>query len=1087
MVADNNSVDTAQSVNLLRQAQTENSRRAEEMLDKQAAAYERMRADMREQFRFLTTQEQQHSERTQLLQGYYPQAGVTSGFIGGLLPTVAGISGAIAGGRIGYGVGGKAGALIGATAVGIPLAGISSMGIEESMGTAQSAGGRLALQNMQTYGPGAAYAARQNWQHQQGFVDPYQTFMASTVLPANAIAESWGLNPSQFLPGAMDLVSQGIVSSASSDKARSMNDVLKDAAVIFKSIQSFFGSVDIEGLKGQILAMQQAGFTPESMQMLGKGMQASSLAFAPDHIKQQVYGEVIRTGAALSAQGLSAHLGGQAAMYGQSAGRLAYGGLDDFRKLMFRDANALSGAITTGIAAQAVNPFLAAGRGDALAGLVNIGNSFDLTSMSGIRDFKRSMYELSGTMTERDLRQNLGKQVRDLISTYGLDEETAATYALGSEELGAAYIIEKEQRGKTLSKNVASLNRAEIRPLRDAESLLQVMQSPRATKELDRGVQGRMMRYMLRAGSGDGAFETADELNAENAALFSSRTFRRTLVRPIAGVGAAVSAEAASLFREGDDAWIRDRFLNRGGNLGELANTISGISTGYADAALAGARGRSPAVTAALRELATSAGSVQFTSRIREAVASGATTNVTQIQQLARELGLSSVASALADPTSAGALLSAMESENIGGTQEITQAIAGVRSLDMGRDLVETLESSVFRERKTTMGMVGGVISNPWVIASASVGVGVAASAFLTPMGGVKAAMWTSAGLSALGGALSMAGGLSSGAMSKANARMFNQGLYGENAVAMSILSLLPEGFYKDLGIMSLGGMLTPELNKAKQKNAVQTLVNVVYGTCYVLHQEKKDSPSNRKVDEAYVTIQNNASSGLNASTDSQTKDVLSELVTGSPSRLRNVCRIIFDYLEGTSSPHDVMLMTQVVEGVTSTTGFAGAGWNQAVTQLREGMGSEALARDIGVRAVTDRAEAFRSENLVRAVREDVRSTLREANITVTDKDATRIVQAIQRNVGSLSETEQQDSEAILSAAKRAVESVVPGGQVSTKLAENVLAAMEDSSARSRKESETTESTKRLLKNILEDTELSGLLRTIINPAASTP
>lgn len=1059
-------------------ARERNVEQVNRTLSEQVDRHENMYRHMQEQIRFTTVAEQRAMEQQALVQGYFPQAGKTSGFMGGMLPAMVGMGAGLltrgALGSMGYGAMGQ---IIGGVGAGVMGYGLTSGAYEEGLGTAASASGQQGLARLQQIGPMSAYVSRQNWQADQGYIRPHDYFMASTAMPAQQIAESFGLNPAQFLPGAMDLVGQGLIAPATSAEGRGMTDVLKDAAVIFKGLQSFFGSVDIEGLKGQIGAMMQAGFTPEGMASLGRSMQASTLAFAPESVRAQIYQSMIQSGAALTQHGMSAHLGGEAAIYSHGTARYAFSGLSDYDKVLFRSPEGLGQAISTNIMREALNPLTVAGAGDPLQGMTNLAASIDMTGPGGMRRMRRAMYELSTTMSEGDLRANLDRRIRDTAETFGLDEEDAATAVLGDPQAARAYMIEREQRGETLQRNLGIFTEARIAGPAGVESLRHLYARPLTGS----GIESQAMRGALRYYA-DPHMREGDML-AEHAlgGLWNRRGWDRTTSRAVRGVGARVSnelRELTSLDFTGEG--LRQRAERQSGRSlrDTIATELGGMFEGYGDARVQATGDLTSRFRDALNLLHSIRGQT-FVARLREAVNAGSTLSMSDMAGYARELNLPELAEVLSDPQQAGAFLQAMEREGFTDVSAaITRGAFGVSSLHQSLARSIALEQDVFQRNESlgVMGTIGQVASNPMVAGAGGLITGVGVSVVAGPLAGVQAGATTMSLVAGAGTGLQALARLRPGYLSRDAADQLNKSAYGEQALVWAILSLLPENFFTFTG--STFGFSN---NKEDRAAAAITLVTSIYAAGRRVFRSQESIDEETFTIEVWNSVLDDLNQSQNIRGNAQLRRVVQDLQATGRERLQNTLRVLFAYLDGTNSPATPETIERIAfQNVeAAATGGAGATMQRAaLNQVREGLQTgTGMTEALAARVVTDPGEEARRTRLIAGMEGAVTDILRTTGTTADRNTASRVLQAVQQGAAALG-TEATD-DALVEVAQQAFREVT-GHALDATRARDLISGLTESTKRSQRVNQLSDDTKTIIKTLLADNEIKSGLRDVL-------
>jgi hypothetical protein len=1086
-------------------AEEEARKKASETLrdldNKHAAISERMS----ESLRYLTVNEQRRMEQTQLLRQYYPEYGKEAGFREG---TIGG-AGAIAGGygafRLSRAMGhGSIGMAVMAGMGAIGGYGLGRIGAEESAGTMTSITGLKHQDQLNRLGPMAVYAARGDWQNFQGSVPGPEYFKSSIGAPASAIAESFGLNPSQFLPGALDLMSEGIVASGSASPGRSVRDALKESAEIFKAIQAFFGTVDIAGLTGKIKQLQAAGFTPSSMTEMGRAMQRSTLAFAPEHIRELVQSMVTQSGAAFSGMGLSASLGGQSAIAGFESAFSNFGKLSDYERSVFRTQEQLGQTLTGIMGAPLSNPFLMMGGGNASRGLDRIARNFDLASPGGIRDYKKALFEVSSNIGMSEQVGIIDNGVESMMEMFpGTDRETAAQMFFQDDEKAMAYMVQYRGRGDTLARNVGMFGKMKVSGFmnRDQmESALTRAADPRMrlggiSAINASGGQGSMLRHMIRMRSYGGTAVTAAEL-AQGDTMFGVSTLgyidRRALSRLWNNVSDVpmdwADANIMSMFGKGSGEDMYSRFLNRSPmGARQLADETASVIQGYETASSSGVS--SSDVKEALRTVTSSAGSSRMMRVLTEEMqTSGRGMDYNEMAGLASSMGMNDVAAVLRDPSKRGEFMRGLEQTDNRMATVMSRSMFGSSSLDNVRRLRADMNAPVFREIKGggTLASIGSILSNPITSTATGLVFGVAATALTAATGlgalaaGAKFFGIGMMGSQMLGAGFTALGGLSASGVSKEMAQKLNNEAYGVEAVVMSIVGTFPE----DMFSMFKAQMLYKPEDRVEAAHGAAV---AIYGKASQLYAQNPDMKETDMMQAVYTHVLASLS-GISQSNGYA--DVLIEHYRRNGAVfLGKAIGVILSYLSGVESPETPGV---IADRVREKVQGASRGWLTSVNERKEIEAYRLMMKDgstfdqIKARAGTTREEGVRAsrsmEDMSRVIKENIRSAS-GAKVT-TAEDIQKVTTAINRGMAGIKPEDAGDRTKVEEAAGRALaEAGYTAGEGGM---ERLIHLMEGVYTKSDKSMEMSTTAKRILEDILSDPGISGKLRNIFGAQLTT-
>jgi len=914
----------------LKKSQEEARRSADALLNKINQQHEDIQRRMNDELRFLTTTDQRKLERAELISSYFPEYGRKSGFKEGLISGGA----ALVGGLVGMKIPGLSGfTRASAAAAGASFGYIASDSIMgERSGREDSISGLQHQENLRKYGPMATYTARSDWQSGINIMGP-EAFELEVARPGGEIARAWNLNPKQFVPGAMDLLSSGLISSPSAEKGRSFNNVLKEAAGIFKSMQSFFGSVDIAGLSNQIKQMQQAGFTPGGMTDLGRQVQSSIMAFAPENIRNDMYSSVIQAGSAARSRGLAASVGGQAAITSYGSAYSSFGQLSEYDKSTFRTQSGLAGAITSNLTNVMANPLLMAGKGDMMTGINQILGNIDLTSPGGMRTYRKAIYGMSASTSASDQLDTLDSSVENYMSTFGLDRESAAEALLGDPVKARAYMIQKEGFARTQEKNLSlaaamsihSGSFASKSELSDITGQMTSMTSSvRAAgfkKFTQLGTQRQMLSHMARARAWESESVTAEHFMGGNN-LFGYLPVRpqRRLERNIRYGLSDIGEEAIGTDYFGDNDFHR-LGINSPGEASKMALEVSEVLEGYS----MNPERMDPAISEAISEMNRSGASELMVGRLKEEMQSSGDPlrNPEEAAKLARKFGMNKVAAVLSDNRLRGQFLQQAEKDNKSFATSISRNLYGKASLDPTKSLLGSLTGNVFRAEKTksVTRAMGGMLSNPLLSVGVAVGVGaLAIGATVLTGGGALAALGAGAMVGMKAGGVMTAislGGLGlmaladtgEGNLSKSAAKQLNESMYGTTAVVNMIVGSLPDDITSVFGRYS-------EFRAGERVPAARFTSDTIYGRGKAIIEGNPDISK----DEFIKTVSEEALAEF-AKLSSESGFIASiyNHYTSNKGILLRLIELIYSYLSSHKSPASKATISDAVASRVQT------------------------------------------------------------------------------------------------------------------------------------------------------------------------
>ena len=1082
--------------------QQEAENKAQNLMDKVNAQHADIQQRMNEELRFLTVRDQQRIEQRELISKYYPeygtQAGFGTGFVGG--------ASAIAGGIAGLKLPGSRGMKLAMGTIGAGFGYVTGSSLAEQMaGTETSVSGREHLEQLKQFGQSAAYVARSDWQNSQGSILSPEAFKLDVAAPAGEIARAWKLNEKQFLPGAMDLLNSGLVESPGSSTGRSFKDVLKEAAGIFKSMQSFFGSVDIAGLSKQIQQMQMAGFTPEGMTELGRGMQNSFLAFAPDNIRSQVQASVIRQGAQMSAMGLSANVGGQAALAGYQSAYQSFGGLSGYEKSIFKTQGGLAEAISSNMTSVMQNPLLLAGRGDAMSGLRNITGNIDLTSPEGMRDYRKTIYGLSSTITQEDQIKSMDRSVESFMDM-GLDRESAAEALFGSPEKARAYMIQREGFAKTMDRNIELLAgmTPETSRFVGEKELVGIASMASSTNSSNRlkgftdmgnlGLQGTMLRHMARTRAFGSEGFSSDELSKSNmwGGYIQTRAWNRL---GVSAEGVYEGAELAVGYK-GDNDFQRLGITNPG-EAARMAQEVSRTMEAYSEAAQGG--DIDPEVEEALREVERSGGSEMLIGRLREeALTSGRGFGSTgEAAKLSREFGLNKVAKVLSDDRLRAQFLQKVEGQDKTLGVALTTTLYGARSMDPSKDMMGNLTSKLFKETRSkgALSSLAKTLKNPIVGASLFAGFtaggailggvfGVGAGAIPGAIVGAKIGGWASAGATALGYGLDAIAGADEDNMTKAQAKRLNQSMYGTNAVVSMIVGSFPDSMTSTFKRLA-------EWNSTEKVPAARSAAKSIYGNA----KDFYDNNPEVKEDEFVVTVVTKIMADLsNLVSNNEYLAQIYERYATNRTLLQRVVSVIFSYLQGHESAASSNTVVeavgaeirQITDNALKST-FGDADRKVAAARNLLGTTDATKVRGITARAGVEEVDVKQRENLMKSVMSVTEGTVRTTDGGETLKDpeqAANFYSALSKAAKEIQEdgitgVERQDAK-----VKQVLEEA---GFQSSAGYQELSSIMQGIQKRNQTAKEMSGVVTDIIKQVLMDQGVKEALRTVFAPTVVTP
>lgn len=973
-----------------REAAIKADEKAKELLHSINAQHNDVQRRMSEELRFLTVRDQQRIEQRELIGKYFPEYGTPANFTTGII----GGASAVAGGVAGLKMPGSMSMKLAMATIGSATGYIAGSGIaEQAYGTETSISGKEHLAQLRRFGPMAAYTARSDWQNSQGSILSPEAFNLDVAMPAGEIARAWNLNEEQFLPGAMDLLSSGLVESPGSGSGRSFKTVLKEAAGIFKSMQSFFGSVDIAGLSQQIQKMQMAGFTPEGMTELGRSMQNSFLAFAPEDIRRQVQGSVISSGARMSALGLSANIGGQAAMAGYQSAYGNFGGLTGYEKSMFGTQGNLAEAISANMTSVMSNPLLMAGRGDVMSGLRSITGNIDLTSPEGMRNYRKAMYGLSSNISQSDQIESMDAAVEAYMNM-GLDRESAAEAVFGDPRRARAYMIQREGFSKTMDRNLELLSSLNIRNNSyvgeaDLVSISGLAASSNAnartagfTRMGNLGLQGTMLRHMARTRAWDSEGVTGDELSASNSywGLYQARAVNR-LGNSILGVSDSFQNAVGY---KGDNDFQRLGLVNPG-EAQRMAREISGTMSAYNAVAAGG--DVDPEVEEALTELASSGGSEIMLNRLKEeALTSGRGFSSTgEAANLSRNMGMNKVAKALSNDRLRGQFLQKLEGQNKGFGVGLTSTLYGARSLDATKDMIGSMTSDLFHSKKapSLMRSAGEILKSPFmstgIMAAGAIAGGIG-GAVLGPMGaaigawgGASKAGFASAAVMGLGYALTAIADADENNLSKDQAKRLNQTMYGTNLIVSMIIGSFPEN------LTSLIKRLA-DIDSTDKPEACRAAARAIYGEAYNLFKSSPEITEEDFVPRVTEAVMNQLSQ---ISVSNPYLAQIYEKYATNKVVLQRVVTTIFSYLSGHSSPASpetiVSAVGTEVEQITANSiknSIGDADRKVAAARNLLETKNQGKVKDLQNRAMVEETDVNRQTQLMKGIMDATKGTV---------------------------------------------------------------------------------------------------------------
>lgn len=1083
-------------VNRMQQQQLKADTAAAELIKEREKTHEAMEQRMSETLRFLTERDLQMRQHHISTQQYFPQYGTTTGIGTGFLSGAAAVAGGYGGIHIGRAMGfGKFGRILTPAMAAMAAYGAAGTVAGEYMGSEDSVSGMYNRDIMNRVLPMAAYHGRSNWQSEQGMIQAPEMFRTTVGAPADAVAATFGLNPSQFLPGAMDLMREGMVSPTSSESGRSMTTALKESAMIFKAIQAFFGSVDIAGLTQQIKQLQAAGFTPEGMTDIGRAMQRSTLAFAPENIKQMVYQAVVQAGAGLSSRGVSAHLGGEAAISGMEAGYRGFGRLSDYDRTIFRTQEQYGQAITANFTSGMDNPFLTLGSGDAMAGLMSASGRFDLSSSSGIRDFRRTMYEVTSQMGATDFIKARDNQVRQAMDVFGLDQESAASSVFGSPEAGRAYMLEKEQRGDLMSSNIRALtsgktglnymNEADmLTTLRDASSTGDTGAKLSALRRLrGRGGQASMLRHMINARTMRGRGSDADDIMSDGLAYSGGYINKRGLNRLWADTYESgydwVDTEIMSLMDPDAGGSAVGRLRSLAGGAEGIASELSGLMSGYGE----GAGDRiDEDVERALARYRRGGASVLIRERLDEERTStnrGAR-DLSTVSDIMRQAGMDDVARIFADSRKAGQFLRRLEKEDGRGAAAITRYITGSKSLDPMQSALSMLNGDVVTARNdSVLGTAGRMLQNPLGMAIGT-GIATVAGGVLGAAGGplgiakgmASGIMWGGMATSLLGQGLEALGSFSEGTVSKKLAGQVNASAYGAQTVVMAITGSMPEGMFS--GIKAASGFQT-----GSRTQAAQIVSRIMYG---IIREEVSKNKSVNPDSLARMVYDSLIQDLSNLRNSNDYAETLLNHYTSNPGIVHKAVEVIHAYAVSVDSPESTEVIDQrVLESVEkAASSFAsGSTQKQTITAYRAALTGNTAG--LVQRAGTDAATVQRDQRLLSTVSDVLSKEITTADgRKLTNPESIRdLYNAITTSVGSLSDADQKDPAKLEQVMKQAIEGK---GFKANRSADQILSALQGQISARESTVKLSDSAKQILKDIFADPDLVTQIRNIVQP-----
>lgn len=824
-----------------------------------------------------------------------------------------------------------AGALMGAATIGVMEYG-DPTGAEEAA--------RMAA--YQSSGAMNAYWTRGNWASSMN--QPYNPsyFRTEFENPLQGAANMLGVSPAQLGPGVADLTSMGWVDGT--DKGRNAKSVIQDATVLFKSLEMFFGSVDIPGLAQKLSQMQSAGFTPDTMVRAAATMNSSIFAFAPEGIRNQVIAEATNLGGQFTAMGYAPSLGADVAVRNREVSYNQFSKLNDYSKFMFRDPSNLTGMLNNIETSFMAKNGLAGivGNGDTLQGFMDLNSQFDLSSFKGRRDFKRQQYEMTKGMGESDILMAVTSQARNMQEMLGVDYETALEAVTGSYEGAQAVTVSLTNLAETRAKRIADLTalspkitssyaragessimsgvfghlpreaQAAVIRGKEGERGLQIFNGLRfntlninSLSESDRDMAKRIMLDMdgtALSGFSAGAYNLAqaDMKGAIASELYSSD--QATAMFPWQRMGAGVN-EAYSTFISAPGKLGAEFLGTQQENIyRRVASDTGKYIESFSRAQLSVASGG--AVSNEGKMIADAISSVPaLQSQLLEISASGRTLGRETFAQMLTGVGLGNIAALVkSNPAALGEAIQELKKRGqVGIANSLTYTIG--QGIDIGENQLFTQGTFALdfatetRGKSAIFGAAADFMSNPYVATLASAGgvvTGAAGIALGMPIIGGTVAVLTTAPLAL--GYLEQSilnPGISEEAADSANKKMF-----GLNTVVYAIGSLTANLYDDDKA--SFGGDDFFNLfNRDAKSRDVVNLAAAIYQIAVTSFKSKQGI----SVTEFASSFKDKlASSNLSAGNQAYAawqKKIVSE----NSQMLNNAISVIFAYFKGTREP----------------------------------------------------------------------------------------------------------------------------------------------------------------------------------------
>lgn len=1042
---------------------------------------ETLETRMREELRFLTVQDQQKNEQRQLLQKYYPNYGTEAGFGTGM----AGGMGAFGGGFSAYHLARMFGRgnLTTAAIAGLGTAagyGLSKSIAEEAAGTATSMTGRYQQGMLNQYGGMAAYTSRSNWQSASGYIMPPELFRSNVTVPAEGIAKSWGLNPEQFLPGAMDLISQGIVAPAGQEKGRTMTTALKEAAEIFKSIQSFFGSVDIAGLSAQIKHLQAAGFTTEGMADLGRAMQSSTLAFAPENIRKMVYQAVAQKGSEMSSLGISASIGGQGAITGFERAHQVFGRLSDYERTKFRSVEQLGSAMTDVLTSGMTNPLLIMGSGDPMKGLNRMSSNFDLSTPQGMRDMRKAKYEVTSKLDISDQIKSLDNGIEQIMQSYGMGRMDAAVMFLGGETQAEAYMLERQGRQDTFKANAELLGSSTMKIGYISEKDLPGMLSKTgignsnavrtaALKNIaGSGAQGQMIRGLLRGKAYAGQRANVEDLTEEDSAFgyFNNRNWGRMGAR---NINLAKDSVQNYFGMYGEDMFERTSERQKISAAGE----VSSLMRGYEDALVAGPEGTNEKVKSAVRELGgMRAGNIR--NRLKEELrTSGRNVSPEVMRGLFQKYGMKEAEAVWNDPSLRGQLIYELEREDKGLAETITSSVYSVSSPNAARRLKSAISGQVIHSsERTGWHDAADMLGNPIGIAATSVFATIGGAMVGGVAGAAKGFMYGGMAASAIASGLSMIGESDASYMNTKQAKAFDNSLYGLETVLTVILASMPKDMFSML--KSLTGSRSIE-----RMEIVPNFGKAIYRMIRDAYNKNEDI----QTEQIAGDIGNRIISELNSMSMEWSRELAAHL-SSNPKYINSIVQVTLGYLRGTDSPADPTTVEQRLnEKVKSSIMNPASGG--AITQRKNFEAARrtlekdtgGFAENLSIRAAfADKSAGVRAADLQGKLQTAIDSNVKTASgeRAMRIEDSARVYSIIK---DTIQENKDADGNTLEAELTKAIEAA---GFTAESGTGELIKVIEGVMSQHKSTTELGNQAKDILKMVLEDPVLPGKIKSLM-------